>query len=71
METEISRFKETAEALNEIDSALNELQRVFENKRENICRLKETAVRSVSRIDKLINQLNTARQQNGTGNSNN
>lgn len=70
METEISRFKETAEALNEIDAALNELQRAFENKRENISRLKETAARSVARIDELINHLNTAREQNGTSNGN-
>ena len=68
METEISRFKETAEALNEIDAALNELQRAFENKRENVSRLKETAARSVARIDELINKLNTAREQNGTSN---
>ena len=66
METEISRFKETAEALNEIDAALNELQRAF----ENISRLKETAARSVARIDELINKLNTAREQNGTSNGN-
>lgn len=70
METEISRFKETAEALNEIDAALNALQRAFENKRENISRLKETAACSVARIDELINHLNTAREQNGTGNGN-
>lgn len=70
METEISRFKETAEALNEIDAALNELQRAFENKRENGSRLKETAARSVARIDELINKLNTAREQNGTSNGN-
>ncbi|OLA81428.1 MAG: hypothetical protein BHW58_04950 [Azospirillum sp. 51_20] len=70
METEISRFKETAEALNEIDAALNELQRAFENKRENVSRLKETAARSVARIDELINKLNTAREQNGTSNGN-
>ena len=70
METEISRFKETAEALNEIDAALNELQRAFENKRENVSRLKETAARSVARIDELINNLNTAREQNGTSNGN-
>ena len=70
METEISRFKETAEALNEIDAALNELQRAFENKRENVSRLKETAARSVARIDELINKLNTARAQNGTSNGN-
>ena len=70
METEISRFKETAEALNEIDAALNELQRAFENKRENVSRLKETAARSVARIDELINTLNTAREQNGTSNGN-
>lgn len=69
METEISRFKETAEALNEIDAALNELQRAFENKRENVSRLK-TAARSVARIDELINKLNTAREQNGTSNGN-
>ena len=70
METEISRFKETAEALNEIDAALNELQRAFENKRENVSRLKETAARSGARIDELINKLNTAREQNGTSNGN-
>ena len=70
METEISRFKETAEALNEIDAALNELQRAFENKRENVSRLKETAARSVARIDELINKLNTAREQNGTSTGN-
>ena len=70
METEISRFKETAEALNEIDAALNELQRAFENKRENVSRLKETAARSVARIDELINKLNTAREHNGTSNGN-
>ena len=70
METEISRFKETAEALNEIDAALNELQRAFENKRENVSRLKETAARPVARIDELINKLNTAREQNGTSNGN-
>ena len=70
METEISRFKETAEALNEIDAALNELQRAFENKRENVSRLKETAARSVARLDELINKLNTAREQNGTSNGN-
>ena len=70
METEISRFKETAEALNEIDAALNELQRAFEHKRENVSRLKETAARSVARIDELINKLNTAREQNGTSNGN-
>ena len=70
METEISRFKETAEALNEIDAALNALQRAFENKRENVSRLKETAARSVARIDELINKLNTAREQNGTSNGN-
>ena len=70
METEISRFKETAEALSEIDAALNELQRAFENKRENVSRLKETAARSVARIDELINKLNTAREQNGTSNGN-
>ena len=70
METEISRFKETAEALNEIDAALIELQRAFENKRENVSRLKETAARSVARIDELINKLNTAREQNGTSNGN-
>lgn len=70
METEISRFKKTAEALNEIDAALNELQRAFENKRENVSRLKETAARSVARIDELINKLNTAREQNGTSNGN-
>ena len=70
METEISRFKETAEALNDIDAALNELQRAFENKRENVSRLKETAARSVARIDELINKLNTAREQNGTSNGN-
>lgn len=70
METEISRFKETAEALNEIDAALNELQRAFENKRENVSRLKETAARSVARIDELINKLNTAREQNDTSNGN-
>lgn len=70
METEISRFKETAEALNEIDAALNEMQRAFENKRENVSRLKETAARSVARIDELINKLNTAREQNGTSNGN-
>ena len=70
MEIEISRFKETAEALNEIDAALNELQRAFENKRENVSRLKETAARSVARIDELINKLNTAREQNGTSNGN-
>lgn len=70
METEISRFKETAEALNEIDAALNELQRAFENKRENVSCLKETAARSVARIDELINKLNTAREQNGTSNGN-
>ena len=70
METEISRFKETAEALNEIDAALNELQRAFENKRENVSRLKETAARSVARIDELINHLNTAREQNGTSTGN-
>lgn len=70
METEISRFKETAEALNEIDAALNELQRAFENKRENVSRLKETAAHSVARIDELINKLNTAREQNGTSNGN-
>ena len=70
METEISRFKVTAEALNEIDAALNELQRAFENKRENVSRLKETAARSVARIDELINKLNTAREQNGTSNGN-
>ena len=70
METEISRFKDTAEALNEIDAALNELQRAFENKRENVSRLKETAARSVARIDELINKLNTAREQNGTSNGN-
>ena len=70
METEISRFKETAEALNEIDAALNELQRAFENKRENVSRLKDTAARSVARIDELINKLNTAREQNGTSNGN-
>ena len=66
----MSRFKETAEALNEIDAALNELQRAFENKRENVSRLKETAARSVARIDELINKLNTAREQNGTSNGN-
>lgn len=70
METEISRFKETAEALNEIDAALNELQQAIENKRENVSRLKETAARSVARIDELINKLNTAREQNGTSNGN-
>mgnify|MGYP002569761656 CR=1 FL=1 len=70
METQISRFKQTAEALNEIDAAIDGLQRALENKRESISRLKENARQSVARIDQLINKLNVIREQDGTSNGN-
>ncbi len=70
MAKEISDFKQTAEALNEIDAAIEELQLALSRKRESTGELKETARRSVARIDELINKLNTV-LEDGSGNGNN
>ncbi len=70
MAKEISDFKQTAEALNEIDDALDKFQLALSCKRESIGELKETARRSVAQIDELINKLNTV-LENGSGNGNN
>ena len=69
METEISRFGQTAEALNDIDAALDDLYRVLQNKKNNLTLLQETARRSVARIDLLIGRLNAMQEENGTGNN--
>lgn len=57
MDVQISHFRATMQVLSEIEETLGLLQSALETKQENISCLKETARRTVERVDVLINKL--------------
>ncbi len=71
METKIPHFAQTTEALNEIKAALDYLQQTLQNKNTDIIRLKEATNRSISRIDQLIQTLNSSQEKDGSSNNHN
>ena len=56
--------------LDEIEAALGDLKQTLEQKRSHIKELRETAEKSISRIDGLVEKLSKV-LENGTSNHNN
>ncbi len=71
MDNDFSHFKQTADALHELENNVKRLQVIAETKKDKINNLKKYTMQSINQIDALINKLNPAGTKNGSGNNNN